>query len=128
MVMKPEPLFRAVEHVIASSDGAGPDRIVLMTPQGEPFTQARARELAQEEHLLLLGSLLQKRNKPGELQSLGTLWKTREKYELAIPLLEKAAASIPNDPVLLFDLAVALHGIRRVPARMTRPTHGIAAT
>jgi tRNA (guanine37-N1)-methyltransferase len=54
MVMKPEPLFRAVEHVIASSDGAGPDRIVLMTPQGEPFSQARAREFAQEEHLLLL--------------------------------------------------------------------------
>src|SRR5438874_9137446 len=54
MVMKPEPLFRAVEHLIGSSEGAGPGRIVLMTPQGETFTQARARELAQEEHLVLL--------------------------------------------------------------------------
>lgn len=54
MVMKPDPIFRAVEAVSASSDAAGPTRIILMTPQGEVFDQARARELAQEEHLLLL--------------------------------------------------------------------------
>jgi tRNA (guanine37-N1)-methyltransferase len=54
MVMKPEPLFRAVEQVIADSPGAGPDRIILMTPQGQPLTQALARELAREQHLLLL--------------------------------------------------------------------------
>jgi tRNA (guanine37-N1)-methyltransferase len=54
MVMKPEPLFRAVEHVTAGTEGPGPDRILLMTPQGEPFSQARARELAQQDHLVLL--------------------------------------------------------------------------
>ena len=57
MVMKPEPIFRAVEHVMGDApegEEGGPTRIILMTPQGEPFTQAKARELAQEEHLVLL--------------------------------------------------------------------------
>ena len=54
MVMKPEPIFRAVEQITADAGDAGPARIVLMTPQGEPFSQERARELAQEDHLVLL--------------------------------------------------------------------------
>lgn len=54
MVMKPEPLFRAVEQITADAGNAGPGRILLMTPQGEPFSQERARELAQEDHLVLL--------------------------------------------------------------------------
>jgi tRNA (guanine37-N1)-methyltransferase len=54
MVMKPEPLFRAVEQIAGLPGDAGPGRIVLMTPQGEPFSQERARELAQEDHLVLL--------------------------------------------------------------------------
>jgi tRNA (guanine37-N1)-methyltransferase len=54
MVMKPDPIFRAVEAVTTSEDCVGPARILLMTPQGETFTQSRARELAQEEHLVLI--------------------------------------------------------------------------
>ena len=47
MVMKPEPLFEAVESV------RGPDsRVVLMCPQGEPFSQAMAHRLAGERHLV----------------------------------------------------------------------------
>jgi tRNA (guanine37-N1)-methyltransferase len=52
MVMKPEPIFRAVESL--SDQGAGPDRILLMTPQGETFSQQRARELAGEDHIAIL--------------------------------------------------------------------------
>ena len=49
MVMKPEPLFKAVESV------RGPDsRVVLMSPQGCPFQQAMAREFSGERHLILL--------------------------------------------------------------------------
>jgi tRNA (guanine37-N1)-methyltransferase len=48
MVMKPEPIFTAVEAVYQS----GP--IILLTPQGRPFTQHIARELAQEERLTLI--------------------------------------------------------------------------
>ena len=54
MVMKPEPIFRAVEHVVSASPPPGPGRIILMTPGGARFDQALARELVQEEHLLLL--------------------------------------------------------------------------
>jgi tRNA (guanine37-N1)-methyltransferase len=58
MVMKPEPIFRAVESLAAGTHeaerGAGPDRVLLMTPQGETFSQARARELAAEDHLAIL--------------------------------------------------------------------------
>jgi tRNA (guanine37-N1)-methyltransferase len=44
-----EPLFAAVEAL------RGPaTRVILMTPQGKPFKQAVARELADAEHLLIL--------------------------------------------------------------------------
>jgi tRNA (guanine37-N1)-methyltransferase len=49
MVMKPEPLFEAVEAL--RTPGA---RVVLMTPSGKPFNQARARRLARERHLILV--------------------------------------------------------------------------
>jgi tRNA (guanine37-N1)-methyltransferase len=49
MVMKPEPLFEAVESI--RTPGA---RVVLMTPQGRPFDQAMAGELARERHLIFL--------------------------------------------------------------------------
>jgi len=49
MVMKPEPIFEAVESV--RSEGA---RVLLMTPQGVPFTQRMARELSEETHLVFV--------------------------------------------------------------------------
>jgi tRNA (guanine37-N1)-methyltransferase len=48
MVMKPEPLFEAVERV----HQGGP--IILLSPQGRRFTQAVARELAAMTRLTLL--------------------------------------------------------------------------
>jgi tRNA (guanine37-N1)-methyltransferase len=51
MVLKPEPVFAAVEHVLRRR---GPGHVVLLTPQGTPFRQARARELARLPHLVLL--------------------------------------------------------------------------
>jgi tRNA (guanine37-N1)-methyltransferase len=51
MVLKPEPLFEAVEQLTAGQAGV---RVVLMCPAGRVFTQAIARELAQHEHLLLI--------------------------------------------------------------------------
>lgn len=51
MVLKPEPLFNAVEALVA--DGKKP-RIILMCPQGERYTQAKAEELAQEENLVFV--------------------------------------------------------------------------
>jgi tRNA (guanine37-N1)-methyltransferase len=49
MLLKPEPLFAAVEALRGEQT-----RVILMTPQGKPFHQALARELAAAPHLLIL--------------------------------------------------------------------------
>jgi tRNA (guanine37-N1)-methyltransferase len=49
MVMKPEPLFEAVENLAGEQT-----HVVLLAPVGRLFNQAIARELAQKEHLLFL--------------------------------------------------------------------------
>lgn len=50
MVLKPEPMFKAVETI---TEGRNP-RIILMCPQGERFTQKKAEELAKEKELVFL--------------------------------------------------------------------------
>ncbi|MCP8970157.1 tRNA (guanosine(37)-N1)-methyltransferase TrmD [Ectobacillus ponti] len=52
MVLAPQPLFDAVEALTAGTERK--PRIILMCPQGERFTQRKAEELAQEEHLVFL--------------------------------------------------------------------------
>ncbi|MNW45825.1 tRNA (guanine-N(1)-)-methyltransferase [compost metagenome] len=60
MVLKPEPIFRAVEDLLGDDEASSsvPDghkpRIILMCPQGETFTQHKAEELAREEHLIFI--------------------------------------------------------------------------
>jgi len=49
MLMKPEPLFEAVESIRTPGS-----RVVLMTPQGRPFRQSIAVELAKEKHLIFV--------------------------------------------------------------------------
>jgi tRNA (guanine37-N1)-methyltransferase len=51
MVLKPEPIFDAVEWVESTY---GPCRRILLTPDGIPFRQAGAKEFSQEKRLLLL--------------------------------------------------------------------------
>ena len=51
MVLKPEPVFEAVEDAEAKD---GPYRKILLTPEGRRFDQALARDLAREERILLL--------------------------------------------------------------------------
>lgn len=50
MVLKPEPMFSAVEAICAGKQ----PRIILMCPQGERFTQKKAEELSQEKELVFL--------------------------------------------------------------------------
>jgi tRNA (guanine37-N1)-methyltransferase len=52
MVMKPEPLFRAVEAVEAERGRA--DAVLLMTPQGRPFTHADAERLSRLGRLVVI--------------------------------------------------------------------------
>lgn len=50
MVLKPEPIFRAVEAIT----GADKPRVILMCPQGRRYDQKLAEELAREKHLVLI--------------------------------------------------------------------------
>ncbi|MCK5732785.1 MAG: tRNA (guanosine(37)-N1)-methyltransferase TrmD, partial [Candidatus Latescibacteria bacterium] len=49
MVLKPEPVARALEAVRRPEA-----RIILLTPQGAPLTQKRVNALSLEQHLILL--------------------------------------------------------------------------
>lgn len=75
MVLKPDPIFAAVEHVLdqaaevndalaepeqaemavgTSGSPSKPPRVILMCPQGRTYTQQIAEELAQEDHLIFI--------------------------------------------------------------------------
>jgi tRNA (guanine37-N1)-methyltransferase len=52
MVLKPDPFFRALDAVEA--ERGTPLTVVMMSPQGRPFTQAEAVRLSGQAHLVLL--------------------------------------------------------------------------
>jgi tRNA (guanine37-N1)-methyltransferase len=57
MVLKPEPLFAAVESVVGDGrmdDANIPPDVILLTPQGRLFNQQVAQELAQRPWLILI--------------------------------------------------------------------------
>jgi tRNA (guanine37-N1)-methyltransferase len=49
MLLKPEPIFEAVEHLATPQT-----RVILLTPAGRPFSQQIAVELTGYEHILLV--------------------------------------------------------------------------
>ena len=49
MVMKPEPLFLAVESVQTPAS-----KVILMSPSGPTFNQAKALDLSREQHLVFI--------------------------------------------------------------------------
>ena len=49
MLLKPEPVFEAVEALAGDQT-----RVILLSPSGRKFDQSIARELAGQEHLLLI--------------------------------------------------------------------------
>ena len=52
MVMKPEPFFAAVDAICAQR--GSPDAVIVMSPAGQPLTQATARRMAGLGHLVVL--------------------------------------------------------------------------
>jgi len=57
MVLKPEPIFAAVESLTGASERSAYDartRVVLLTPQGRVLDQELARELALMDQLVLI--------------------------------------------------------------------------
>jgi tRNA (guanine37-N1)-methyltransferase len=53
MVLKPEPIFEAVETIQQQLE-TSEIRIILLTPQGRLFSQSVAQELARQQHLMLI--------------------------------------------------------------------------
>ena len=49
MVLKPEPVFNAMKDIQHNDE----TRVILMCPQGRPFTQKIAQELSSTEHIVL---------------------------------------------------------------------------
>ncbi len=55
MVMKPEPIFEAVEAIKEKLDDKGESLpVILLTPQGRLFSHKIAQELAQHQHIVLI--------------------------------------------------------------------------
>lgn len=50
MLLTPEPIFDAVADMTSDSKA----RVILLCPQGERFTQKKAKELAADEHLVFI--------------------------------------------------------------------------
>jgi tRNA (guanine37-N1)-methyltransferase len=51
MVLKPEPVYRCLEEARSVKPHA---KVLLMTPQGTPFRQSLARQLAELDHLIII--------------------------------------------------------------------------
>jgi tRNA (guanine37-N1)-methyltransferase len=54
MVLKPEPFFEAVETLCAKEGLLPSAPVILTSPQGRPFDQQAATELALEEQIVIL--------------------------------------------------------------------------
>ncbi|GAB4072471.1 tRNA (guanosine(37)-N1)-methyltransferase TrmD [Barrientosiimonas marina] len=52
MVLTPQPVFDTLDAL--TSGGQTKPRVVLLSPQGEPYQQSKAEELAEEDHLVLI--------------------------------------------------------------------------
>jgi len=53
MVLKPEPIFNAVESVSRSED-EGIRAVILLSPQGTPLTQQEAERLSKKEQIIFI--------------------------------------------------------------------------
>ena len=53
MVLKPEPLFAAVRHV-ENETNIKNRRVIITEPSGAPFTQAKAKEFAKYDQLIII--------------------------------------------------------------------------
>jgi tRNA (guanine37-N1)-methyltransferase len=53
MILKPEPIFSCIESVVESYKISEPN-LIFLTPQGQKYTQSKAKELSKKDHLIFL--------------------------------------------------------------------------
>lgn len=54
MVLKPQPIFDAVDSLTQNNENSKPPRVILLCPQGKVLTQKVSEELAKEQHLIFV--------------------------------------------------------------------------
>ena len=54
MVLKPEPIFEALDALFGGKKPPKKTRVIHLTPSGKPFDQAQAKKLAKFDHLVFL--------------------------------------------------------------------------
>jgi len=54
MVLKPEPIFEALDKLFGGKKPSKKTRVIHLTPSGKPFDQAQAKKLAKFDHLVFL--------------------------------------------------------------------------
>ena len=54
MVLKPEPLFRAIRSIQSTGSGSENSKVILFTPQGREFDQRRAQQYSSCKRLILV--------------------------------------------------------------------------
>jgi len=54
MVLKPEPVYRAVRDVLSKSDDKLSRKVIITDPSGEVFTQSKAKELAALDQIIFI--------------------------------------------------------------------------
>ena len=54
MVLKPEPVYRAVRDVLSKSDEKLLRKVIITDPSGEVFTQSKAKELAALDQIIFI--------------------------------------------------------------------------
>jgi tRNA (guanine37-N1)-methyltransferase len=54
MLLKPEPVVNAIEHTKSQQQATDNSMVILLTPQGDSYTQATARQLSEESHIVLV--------------------------------------------------------------------------
>jgi len=53
MILKPEPIFSCIESVLETYQISEPN-LIFLTPQGQKYTQSKAKRLSEREHLIFL--------------------------------------------------------------------------
>lgn len=53
MILKPEPIFIAMDAILKMNPGGDP-KVIFMTPQGRTYNQGKAWEFTEEDHLIFL--------------------------------------------------------------------------
>ena len=54
MILKPEPLFNALEKIFQETGDRAESRVIFPTPQGKQFTQQLAEQFAGDSHLVFI--------------------------------------------------------------------------